>query len=263
VFEYIFFLRRVSLMVGLASTLAAFAEPHSSYAETSDAFRVPKAEFRAAVRTIAVEPLRVEERMPASAELRRSIEATIQSSLSDDGFRVVPPATVDAVRRAVVARFGGLYDPVTGLAEPQRRRTADQLIASELARVHGADAILTPVLHYDSISPELRRSGLGLSASVYALGEPVPWRGQPMTTSDAYPQRIDVSAVAVRIRDLTLGEMYAYTVPIEWTRIYARRTYQKRAGGELQRPDAIRAAVERVLAPLGNDPAPGASESAR
>jgi hypothetical protein len=236
--------------------VAAVFAPAPACAGQDEPFRIPKEEFRRSVTTIALEPLRVEEGMPASAELRQQVEATMQTVLGEAGFRVVPPSAADEARRQVVGRLGGLYDPITGRADAEKLRTADRLIASELARLHGADAVLTPLLVYDSVQADFEGPVPELWPSLYAVGERVVWRGQPMKFSGAesYPQKIVVSSIVVRISDLAVGDLYIHDEPIEWTRVYALRTYQVRPGGELQRPEVVRKAIEQVLAPLRPGP---------
>jgi hypothetical protein len=256
VFERIRLLNSLGALVCVLGMVAVLA-PLPSSAGQDGPFRIPKEELRSSVKTIALESLRVEEGMVAAgADLRRSIEATIQKQLGQAGFRVVPPSASDEARRSVAGKLGGLYDPITGRADAQKLRTAEQLIASELARLHGADAVLTPHLVYDSVQADLDGILLPFTAPVRALGERIVWRGQPMSAGGdvSYPQKVVVNSIVVRIRDLALNDLYIHDMPIEWTRVYAIRTYQDRPGGELKRPEVIRGAIERVLAPLQPGP---------
>jgi hypothetical protein len=239
---------RGSCCLALLTTLAL---PCSARAAEYDPFQVPKAEVRASVKTIAIEPLFVAPGVPATPELRRSIEAMVQESVTRAGFGVVPPAEVDKVRRSVASRLGGVYDPITGQGEVRKIRTCDELIAAELARLHGADAVLTPLLGYQAVQPELD-GVLGFFLPVSALGERLIWRGKEMTISDPkeYPQKIEAPSITVRIHDLSLADLYFIRSPIEWTKIYASRTWSVRKGGQFQRPDVIRQAVGRAFAPL-------------
>lgn len=134
-----------------------------------DPFVIPAAKFHAEVKSIALAPLDVSADPKAFSPLRAEAETRFAEAVAKQGFRVVPAQEYRRIWAALAGRLGGVYDPVTGDPIADKWKACTDLVARELAREHGVDAIARPAFSRGS----LRWGGSGFSGEAMALGEPI------------------------------------------------------------------------------------------
>jgi hypothetical protein len=106
------------------------------------AFFVPRAELRAAVKTVGVMPVTVDDAVGDADEVAALLEAEIAARLKQGGFVVVPASAMRAVRERAQAALGGLYDPLTGVGNPERIDAFREFSEHEYQALHPVDALV-------------------------------------------------------------------------------------------------------------------------
>jgi hypothetical protein len=218
--------------------------------EDYDPFRIPREQFRAQVKRVALRPLVAPPGAPEVVRARASLEGLIAAALERQGFAVVPSREFGEAWRRFAGDLGGVYDPVSGEPDEAKYQAAWEYTTRELETRLDVDAILVSNVHYDFIQPAL---GFG---DWKAAGKTLLWQGQPLGAAPiAQPQRVEGPFLGVRIFDRAAVLLYDVRMPLEWSRIYAGRGYEERPETELLN-DATRNAevVDTLLGYLAPPP---------
>jgi hypothetical protein len=95
------------------------------------------------ITTVAVTPvLRSDASLPDSIGL--AFDEDIEGGLVDAGFRVVPSAVYDSIRRERIQEVDGLFDPFTGERFHDRALYVEQATRLELMEAYGVDGFVVP-----------------------------------------------------------------------------------------------------------------------
>jgi hypothetical protein len=128
------------LTVGLACVLVATTQLGA--AEADAVFVLPRAELVTSVKTIGVMPVDLPAIVPDADEVAARLEQEIVARLQQGGFNVVAPAAARAVKQRGQEALGGAFDPMTGLAIPERVEALGEFMRHEYQALHPVDAIL-------------------------------------------------------------------------------------------------------------------------
>lgn len=120
----------------------SLAMPTSPPASADPAFVVPRAELIAAIKSIGVMPVDVDDAVPNQEEVASRLEEDITTRLQRGGFIVVPPSTMRAIRERAQTTLGGVYDPMTGAPIRDRVEALQEFSQHEYRMLHPVDAIL-------------------------------------------------------------------------------------------------------------------------
>lgn len=107
---------------------------------------MPVETFRERIRTICLDPLRVDLPVENFEARRQAFERLLEDQLGRAGFGVVGADRVGENWTSVLAREGGFFDPHTGWRNEERYREIRALAMVDLKRELGCDALLTPSL---------------------------------------------------------------------------------------------------------------------
>ena len=121
---------------------ASFAMPSMAAAGADASFVVPRAELIAAIKSIGVMPVEVDDAVPNQDEVASRLEEDITTHLQRGGFTVVPPSAMRAIRERAQTTLGGVYDPMTGAAIRDRVQALQEFSQHEYRMLHPVDAIL-------------------------------------------------------------------------------------------------------------------------
>lgn len=232
-------------IAGSALLLAALAGAGRAEEEFNP-YEIPKEQFTARVRVIALRPPRVPTDVADPAAVRERIEARLAEGLREKGYTVVPASAYAALWRQMSERLGGTYDPVTGVPREEQHAAARDHVARELKRLYRADAILGS---YVSIEWTPHYSG---GFAYQAMGETLTWQGAPIGGALInHPQQVLGAYLSVVISDLADAKLYGVRVPIQWFTVYAARGYEERPiADRLAVPWPVNNAVDKDLALL-------------
>jgi hypothetical protein len=114
----------------------------------TDPFKVPKAEVRAAVKTIALSPVATPTNLGNLARIQSEFLALIESRLRAGGFVVIPAKEVADLWAASKKELGGFYDPVTGKRDDAKYEAARKRALQGVREKLHADAVLFPSIQY-------------------------------------------------------------------------------------------------------------------
>ena len=255
------FLLSLGALALLSCLLLSVAAARAGSTPPYDPFVVPAAKFHAEVRTMALAPLDISDDPKVFSSVRAGAEAHFAESLAKHGFRVVPSAEYARAWKEIAGRLGGVFDPLTGAPVPEKWKACSDLVARELARLHGIHAIAYSSLNY---SP-LRWGSEGFSGNAVTLGEPVLLRGKGVPAM-GYEGVNGVlgSWFGVVVRDLAGADMFNVQSPVRWERVYVARAWGDRPDHATPDLGRIQAAIDRVAADLAppashSKPAEGAS----
>lgn len=224
---------------------AAFAAGPSA-AESFDPYAIPKEQFQARVHTIVLKPLDLRAKTPNADAVRQQFEALLTGGLRAKGYTVVPSREYERIWREMSARLGGTFDPVTGEPVKEKYEAAREHTARELARLHGADAILDPYIRISD-------AGWGGFFVFSTWHEALRWQGGQIVAAPAtMPQRVLGAFLNVVISDLAGIELYGMRAGIEWTAVYAARGHEDKPIEQIyDEPDrnqhAVDIALERLI----------------
>ena len=107
-----------------------------------DPFRVPRDAFYGSLKTVALAPVDVPGVGNETEAVQSRYARLIQERLEGAGLKVVGPDRVGPIMIAEAAKFGGLYDPVTGRIDDSKRKAFVQACGAELFAQYGVDALL-------------------------------------------------------------------------------------------------------------------------
>lgn len=105
-------------------------------------FKVPREQFFGTLKVVAVAPIRAPTDLENPDPVKARFAATVEQLLRDAGLKVIPGAEVGPVLDAVLAERGGIFDPVTGRADPVKAKAVRDENMRRLKERFGADALL-------------------------------------------------------------------------------------------------------------------------
>jgi hypothetical protein len=214
-------LRQLStaMVILLGATLPSAADEPPPF----NPFEVPRETFTARVHTIAlarvIAPLDVEN----GDELEAQIGELIRVALVGKGYEVVGADEVDRIRTDIGGRLGGVFDPVTGIADEATLKTTREHVGRELSRLHGVDAIL----HTNIRARHMPWGGVVFGAPM-AGGEKLEWHDGSRPPN---PTKVVGTYLDAVIVDTSMVVLYSIRVPSAWWRVYAARDYFERPDG--------------------------------
>jgi hypothetical protein len=230
---------RTLLLLAAALAAAACATPY-------DPYRVPSAELRARVRTIALAPMLVNPNAAERATARERIEPLVRARLARGGFEVVPAEVWEGLWRTAAADVGDVFDPVSGKVDDERWKAVEAAVYHELAGAHGVDAVLR--LRLDTVDVHLARKNVaycGVQDAVY-------WPGSTFSVLETATYVLGSCLYAVLL-DLDERELYGIRSGVELVETYARQTRAVRPQAErLADASRLREAVEATIGPLAD-----------
>lgn len=109
-------------------------------------FHVPRHEFEARIRTIAVAHLVVPSDLEEPTVVAAIFEPLIVSKLEQAGFRTVDPDQVEQIWDRMTQQVGGYFDPMTGQRNQEAFDAVRRHTFNELESRFEADAVLHPTL---------------------------------------------------------------------------------------------------------------------
>jgi hypothetical protein len=232
--------RIVAVVVSLGCCLLLAAV---GSADEYDPYKIPKKQFSREVRVVALQPAQVPLVLKDPDDVRRRFEKLVRFALESKGYKIVDPVLVEQQWVAMSQKVGGVYDPVTGKADEAKAKAVREFTGRELARAHAIDAFLVVRITYDSIDPWTGQTGFLWSSA----GEPLTWKGERLADM---PQRVVGAFLSIIIFDLAGDMLYSIRAPIQWTVVFAARSYDERPRQELFADERNRRAVELTLEPL-------------
>jgi hypothetical protein len=112
------------------------------HATQPEPFAIPRAQLLAAIKTIALMPVAIDDSVPDADALASVLEQEITRRLQQCGFTVVPPSVMREIRARAQTAIGGVYDPMTGAPLAERLAALEEFSEQEYRTQHPADAIL-------------------------------------------------------------------------------------------------------------------------
>jgi hypothetical protein len=230
----------------LAPLLALLATAGCVTPQQYDPFKVTEAEVRSRVDTIALAPLRVSSDLVDPPAARAAIEPLVTAKLERAGFRVVPSAEFDALWRAAASAIGDVYDPKTGEANKERWEAVEDAVYHDLAKQHGADALLYLQISVEEFPlPTQRLWFCGTQGELYWPG------GLPLF---ARPTLAYATCLNASLYDMEERALYSIRSGLQTTQTYALQTWAERPKEELLRDEAaLQNAVGATLGRLAGD----------
>jgi hypothetical protein len=189
--------------------ILAFATAAHSPARADASFVIPRADILAADRTIGLMPIKVDRIVPHAEEMVAQLEPIIIERLRSGGFTVVPPGAMREIRARGVATLGGLYDPMTGIASPDRLEALQEFSQHEYRLRHPVDAILVAEVmrrpaalnlgaaEWDGVSEQVSTESAITALLQHALG------------AAPTPREVRALSLAVKLVDVQGKTLYA------------------------------------------------------
>jgi hypothetical protein len=229
--------------------------PTRSAAEDFDPFHVPAEQFHRQVKRVVLRPLAFPIGTHDPARVRTDFEALLSAGLERRGFSVVASTEFEETWRGFASDLGGVFDSVTGEREESTFDAAWEHTTRELERRLDVDAILSPSISFDAVTPWHDVGTFVTDSRWKALDEVLTWQGQPLFVDQ--PQRVEGPYLSVRILDRGGVALYSVRAPIEWARVFALGGYEERPADALYRDAARnRAVVELLLEDLAQPAVP-------
>lgn len=154
-------------------------------------FAIPRADLVAAIKTIGLMPVDVDDSVPDADALASVLEQQITQRLQQAGFTVLPPDAMREIRARAQAAIGGVYDPMTGARLPERYAALQEFSQHEYHMHHPVDAVLHAdvvrrrvtftrgVATWDGVSEQISSSrtsaGVQRALSLLAPGKGTLW----------------------------------------------------------------------------------------
>jgi len=216
----------------------------SGCATPYDPFRIPAAELRARVHTIALSPLRVSPDAADLAFARAEIEPRVTSILTQAGFQVVSSDAMEDLWRAAASDVGGIYDPVTGKSDSERFDAVRSAVYRDLHAERDVDAILYLSLSYVELYLATPR------VTFCATTDRVYWPDGPLERWE-HAALVRATCLWVSLVDMEARELYGIRSGIEVVETFARQTLARLPQDQrLRDPARLDEAVQHVLMPL-------------
>ena len=208
-----------------------------------EAFRVPREDFVATTRAIAVLPI-----LQASAysrEAARAIEADIERSLATAGFIVLPAEAFQEAWAAEERAAGGVFDPRTGRLDQAKFAELRRRCYDELMRIQSFDAVLVP--SFEVVSAPF----YGGFARWDGSNERMVGTGELDARIEDYEGNLSALSLRVGIHDLEDRPLYEHRGGIQTlARIEGGEFVELEPDQVLVDPELHREAVRLALAPL-------------
>jgi hypothetical protein len=132
---------RVVAPCGLLLSLALALIAPASFAANAT-FAVPRTELITTIKTIGVLPVEMDEAVPNPDEVAAKLEEDIAERLQRGGFTVVRASEMRAIRARGLTTLGGIYDPMTGLANREKAEALQEFTLQEYRTQHPVDALM-------------------------------------------------------------------------------------------------------------------------
>lgn len=168
----------------------ALAAPNAR-ASGPEPFAIPRAELVAAIKTIGLMPVEVDDSVPDADVVALALEEEITQRLQRGGFTVLSPDAMRAIRARAQAAIGGVYDPMTGARLPERFAALQEFAQHEYQTHQAVDAVLHAdlvrrqvtfargVATWDGVSEQISSSrasaGVQRALSLLAPGKGTLW----------------------------------------------------------------------------------------
>jgi len=201
--------RRVALLALALAALAA-APAAAAAPKTDPRFKVPREELRATIRTIGLMPVTVPAGVPDAAAVAGRIDAEVAGRLSAAGIAYVPTQAMRDIRLRASEALGGVWDPLTGAAIPDKLGALDEYAAAEYRAAHPVDALL-------SVSVTARRASSG-GGNVAWDGVRDSCDGRATLTNALVPNasgNVSVLSLEVRLTGVDGRLLYASTAGLQ------------------------------------------------
>lgn len=122
--------------------LAALVVFVSACAKPYNPFKIPDAELRGRVHSIAIAPLRAPATLVDREYARAEIEPLVAERLRAGGFEVVPSADMERLWRRAADDVGSVFDPISGEVNHERFDAVQATVYRDLRTAHHANAVL-------------------------------------------------------------------------------------------------------------------------
>lgn len=248
--------RRSLLALALGLPLAAAGEP------ARDPFTVPAAQVTQRVRAVAICPPRNDTRFEIPTPVTGRHAAALQRELERAGVRSTPLGFCARAWIEASALLGGVYDPVTGDADPEKWKLAREHTLRELAREHAIDGIVDWG-YFEAPIYDLQSSPPWWSAA----GEPLTLGGQRL---EVYEAGIGANRVLglwawLSVSDRSDATLYRSSEPLAWSELRLGARTQKRELAALTAPERdarVGALLRHFVRAFRNAHTPAAREAA-
>ncbi len=134
--------RRASVLAVAVGLFGVIGAARSAEQVDDSGFLNPRDEIIAAIKTIGVMPLAVDDAVPDAGRVTEHYESEVVARLEKAGFAVVKPAAMRAIRERLLQSLGGVYDPVTGRPQADKLKALREFEASEYLETVKIDATL-------------------------------------------------------------------------------------------------------------------------
>lgn len=118
----------------------------SQVAPPYDPFKIPKSEFFAKTKVVALAPLALAVSPDNPDATREHFESLLDQKLRAIGFTVIPSREYRATWERLSKQIGGIFDPITGKRDEQKIKAVRGYLLEELRTKHQADALLHPIV---------------------------------------------------------------------------------------------------------------------
>ncbi len=138
---------RATLLFSTLALVTGWAQPQAVERGPCDKhqkpFRVPSADLRAAVHTIALTPVWLQAEVHDSIRRRTlALDSLLAATLEAGGFSLVPATVAESLWSAIRDSSGALYDAATGRPDSARMEAARERFRTTLHGEFQADGIL-------------------------------------------------------------------------------------------------------------------------
>jgi hypothetical protein len=187
---------------------------------------VPVTQIKQKVMTVALKPIDTEGH-PYDSLVKSRYEKQVSDKLTVLGFRVIAPSIYTRVAEAAATEVGGIYDPITGKASPEKAKAAQDVLARQLREKHGVDAIATVAFTHVGAPYNLQGYATwdGTTQSVFAT--PAGWNGKAYTGTQA------ALSLLMRLEDVSGQHLYSKRGGIELTALFINGDFDRVAPEKL------------------------------
>jgi hypothetical protein len=177
-----------------------------------DLFRVPKDQVVSRVHVIALAPLRVATRDAMPPEIEARWESVLSAELAAAGAKVVPSPEYARVWRGLAEQLGGIWDPVTGDANDEKRVAARRHTFGELQRLDAIDAV---------VDWRLEEARVLAKESCPAGQGRLEREGSSLDLKPVYdrPNRVVAARLRIALSDRNDVTLYAGAIDVTWLEV--------------------------------------------
>jgi len=191
---------------------------------------------------IALQEVRLPKAFKERTEVKRFIDSLVTAWVLAIGYDIVPQDTTMTLSRQVNDSIGGLFNPVTGLPDPDKVKAASQALLTRLGN-RGAEYQLYPMVIPNTIS------FMGPTAEWLGTEEETGGRGGlGGVVLGTHTGRIGVLNFGIIVEDLTGTDVYRGSAGIQLSaKIVKGQLVSLATDSLLTNWDRLRAAVELAL----------------